>query len=76
MREKSFCTSSSARPECTEIVSGVAGSGGVGVAGRWAFRKAEKLSHLGLAFAEGHRLLSSVPEGSEGSEGTSGEIRS
>ena len=68
MREESFCTSSSARPECTELVNGVAGSVGVGVAGRCAFRKARKLSHLGLAVAESHRLLSSVPEGSEGGE--------
>lgn len=51
---------------------GVAGSGGVGVAGRCAFRKARKLSHIGLAVAGSHRLLSSVPEGSEGGE--SGEI--
>ena len=49
-------------------MNGVAGSGAVGVAGRCAFRKARKLSCIGLAVAESHRLLSSVPEGSEGGE--------
>ncbi len=66
IREKSFCTFSSARPGCTEIVIGVANSGAIGVAGRCAFRMARKLSHLGPAIAESPRVLSSVPEASEG----------